>query len=102
MRKPEDHLVHTADLESATLALSELTGLSRLSFELQRLAAGSTFDSPPGAERFLYVLEGIGTLSTTDDSADLGPGDFVALTPNESGRIATERGISCLLGRADG
>ena len=100
MSKPEDHLIRTVDLESAQLALSEMTGLTRLRFELHRLSAGATYDSPQGTERFIYVLEGSGNLRAADDAVDLGSGDFAALMPAESARVDTEQGISFLLGCA--
>ena len=106
MSKPEDHLVRTADLESAQIALSTLTGMARLQLQMQRLAASDELPSAAGNERFLYVLEGAATLRTTSESETesdvvLGAGDFVALAAEESATISTDRGITLLLGQSD-
>ena len=100
MSKPEDHLIRTGDLETSRLALSEMTGLSRLDFELQRIAADGEWRSSPGSERFLYVLEGRGRLHAGDESADLGPGDFLALAAADSAHLETDQGIQFLFGSA--
>ena len=100
MSKPEDHLIRTGELEASRLALAEMTGLSRLNFELHRIAADGEWRSAPGGERFLYVLEGRGSLHGTDESADLGPGDFLALAPADSAHLESDQGIQFLFGRA--
>jgi len=106
MAKPTDHLVRTASMEAGMLALSALSGLSRLSIELHRLAATEQLPIPAGAERFLYVLEGSGSLrvqpQTDESTAEIETGDFVALTPAEVAELHTEQGIAILLGEARG
>ena len=104
MSKPEDHLIRTAASEAGMLALSAMTGLERLDLALHRLSADEQLSSAAGRERFLYVLEGAGSLRT-DATADggraaLGAGDFVALAADESAELHTKHGISFLLGQS--
>ena len=104
MSKPRDHLVHTASLEAGRLALAKLTGLSRLNIDLHRLSATAQLSMPAGAERFLYVLEGSGSLRAhsagANTTAALGTGDFVALTAAEVAELSTDPGITILLGQS--
>lgn len=104
MNKPSDHLVRTNVLEAAKLALSELTGLARLSIEMHRLAPDEAVSIAADTERFIYVLEGTGSLSAEQESDEsvvaLDTGDFVALAAGESGKLNTDQGITVLLGQA--
>ena len=104
MSKPEDHLIRTAGTEDERIALSTLTGLSRLNLEMHRLGASGDLSSAAGNERFLYVLEGSATLRTRiegqpgAETLALDSGDFAALEPNEWAELSTGNGVTVLLG----
>ena len=106
MDKPTDHLVRTAAIEAGKLDLSALSGLSRLGMALHRLAAAEQLAVPAGSERFIYVLEGSGSLrvqpAADESTTPLENGDFVALAPAETAEIRSEQGIVILLGEAAG
>ncbi len=105
MPESKDHLVRTAELTAETLPLSQMTGHERLNLDMHRLGAAGSLDLQPGPERFLYVLEGSGSLHVQSEAeadptvATLGPGDFVALLPEESAVLQADEAIAILLGR---
>jgi hypothetical protein len=104
MSKPEDHLIRTAATVDGRIALSKLTGLSRLNLEMHRLAASDHLGSPAGNERFLYVLEGSAVLITRiegqpdSEPVVINSGDFAALNQDETAELSTDQGVAVLLG----
>ncbi len=104
MGKPDDHLVHTARNDAPVLDLGAMTGLARLAIERRRLEHGEHRQISAGTERFLYVLDGAGSLRSETEAATesvtLGAGDFVALTPDESAILSTDQGIAVLIGQS--
>jgi len=102
MSNAEDHLIHTAADAAGMLDLSTRAGLGRLSLEMHRLLSGERLNSTAGTERFLYVLNGAGSLRSDADAVsetmDIGGGDFIALTEDESAVLNTNQGIAVLIG----
>ena len=111
MSKAEDHLIRPDSTgASATRELGRLTGMSRLSVEEHRLGSLAPINLPSGRERFLYALEGSGSIvcnpggdQIVEEPVLLGPGDFVTLLPGESALLsASEEGLLILIGSAPG
>ena len=108
MSLPRDHLLRASDIAAGTHRLSELTGLSRLQIELRTLGARDILDLAASGERFLYVLEGSGTVTpdgdgpADDGQADvrqtIATGDFLALEAGECARVKTDSTLTVLTG----
>lgn len=74
-----DH-VHLVRAATGSRSLSAPTGMARLSAEKVSLPPGESALIPPdsfGPERFIYVLEGTGVLSSGGNSMEVAAGDFV-------------------------
>jgi uncharacterized cupin superfamily protein len=99
MNDPKQLLLRAAAIASGQQHLGELTGLSRLAIDTHRLQAGDSLALPGGGERFLYVLEGAGTVTAKDEVEAVGTGDFVALQAAESATVLTDDTLTVLSGR---
>lgn len=65
--------------------LSAPTGMARMHLEQRSIPARAelALSGSAGAEGFVYVLEGHGTITCTTESLAIGPGDFLGLAPDE-------------------
>lgn len=83
---PAMHLLRARDAPgTAQRTLSAATGMARMHLEQRSVPAGAELALPggTGAEGFVYVLEGHGTITCAAESLAIGPGDFLGLAPDE-------------------